>query len=123
MLPENWAEYEDDENLNAFFDTSNWTGNLRVSVIEVDKIIEENYIEDAFKSHSKAKKFITQNGLNGIEYSLKSEEGLMYYWQLFYNNKIIVCSFVLNPKNDIMLNEKEVEKVDGIVSSIKVLQQ
>ena len=33
-LPENWSEYETDENnTNAFFDTIKWTGNLRITVM------------------------------------------------------------------------------------------
>lgn len=32
FLPENWEEYETDEiNTNAFFDTTKWTGNLRIT--------------------------------------------------------------------------------------------
>ncbi|TPG41712.1 DUF3805 domain-containing protein [Flavobacterium pectinovorum] len=30
VLPENWDEYEDEKNTNAFFDITEWTGNLRI---------------------------------------------------------------------------------------------
>lgn len=121
MLPEKWAEYEDDENVNAFFDTENWTGNLRITVIEVNKNIDDNYIEEEFKSRPKAKKIITQNSLTGLKYTEESQDGLMYYWQIFHENKLFICSFILNPENDNNLNKTEIEKVEKIIYSIKAI--
>jgi hypothetical protein len=121
MLPEKWAEYEDNENVNAFFDTENWTGNLRITVVKVAKNIDGNYIENEFKSQTKAEKIITQNGITGFKYTEKSQDGLMHYWQLFHKNKLFVCSFLLNPENETKLNKTEIEKVGKIIDSIKNL--
>ena len=37
ILPYNWSEYElvDEKNTNGFFDTSEWTGNLRVKTLNI----------------------------------------------------------------------------------------
>lgn len=121
ILPENWVEYGDDENVNAFFDKTNWTGNLRVTVIEVNKTIDKIDIEDAFNSHQKAEIISVKNGLTGFKYTEKSHDGLMHYWQLYHKNKLFVFSFILNPKNKLDLDKTEIEKVEKIVNSIKVL--
>ena len=123
ILPEKWAEYEDEENVNAFFDTENWTGNLRITVIELDRNIDDNYIEKEYKSLKNAEKIITQNGYIGFKYLEKSQDGLMYYWQLFYKNKLFVCSFLLNPENNTKLKETELEKVGKIINSLKAFNK
>ena len=121
ILPEKWAEYDDDKNVNAFFDTENWTGNLRITVIDVDKNIDDNYIEKEYNNQKNAEKIITENGFTGFKYIEKSQDGLMYYWQLFHKNKMFICSFLLNPENEKNLNETEIEKVGKIINSIKAL--
>ncbi|WP_181369175.1 DUF3805 domain-containing protein [Flavobacterium profundi] len=123
ILPEKWAEYEDEENLNAFFDTENWTGNLRITVIELDRNIDDNYIEKEYIRLTNAEKIITQNGYTGFKYLEKSQDGLMYYWQLFHKNKMFVCSFVLNLENNTKLKEAEIEKVEKIINSIKAFNK
>lgn len=118
MLPENWDKYEDDENVDAFFDTSKWTGNFRIAVLNVNEAIDEEFIEDNFKSHiGNAKKFTTQNGLKGFRYFESSKDGIIYYWHLFQNKTVFICSFLINTQN--VAYETEIGKVSEIVNSIK----
>lgn len=119
MLPENWAEYEDEDNVDAFFDTSKWTGNFRISIVKVNKNIDREFIEDDFRNHDYAEKIMTQNGLEGFKYSENSKDGKIYYWHLFKNKRVFICSFLINPENSAKINEAEIEKVGGIINSIK----
>ncbi|WP_281234770.1 DUF3805 domain-containing protein [Flavobacterium gelatinilyticum] len=119
ILPENWTEYEDEENVDAFFDTTKWTGNFRISVVKINKKVDRKFIEDDFQSHDYAKKISTKNGLEGFKYSENSRGGKIYYWHLFKNAKVYICSFLINPENNATINEIEIEKVGKIINSIK----
>ena len=74
-IPENWSEYETDEkNTNAFFDTTKWTGNLRITPMNYEiknskEILSEILIEKKGQN-------IDWKNISGISYveNLKNEE-------------------------------------------------
>ena len=121
-LPENWAEYDDEENVNAFFDTSEWTGNLRITPLKIDANKNAELLKSEMESfNGKAEPFKTKTGFEGLRYSEKSNEDFMYYWYVIAENKMFICSFTIDlDKKDNKENQKELTKVTEIVSSIKL---
>ena len=120
-LPENWAEYDDEKNTNAFFDTTDWTGNLRITPIKIDPKKGKELLETEINSFKgKAEKFRTQNGFDGLRYSEKSESDFIYYWYLIVKDKMFICSFTINfTEKATKKNETEITKVTKIIESIK----
>ena len=109
-------EYEnDEENTDAFFDTSKWTGNLRVTPFDYkienaityfsDKITEMNAVELKWKDY------------HGIKYVEKSLEETIYFWQLIKCERLYVCSFTIG---NISGNEikQEIEKIEKTLKTI-----
>ena len=117
-LPENWSEYETDENnTNAFFDTIKWTGNLRITVM--------NYkIENPNKFLSKI--LLEKEGGNinwknwdGIYYVEKTNNEEMNYWYLIQNKKLFVCSFLIGQLKGKKEIKNELTKVENTLKTLK----
>lgn len=121
-LPENWAEYEDEENTNAFFDTTNWTGNLRISILNTNKEITKNHLlNEEANENKEVILFKTKNGYDGKKYFEESTEDFIYYWILILENKLAICSFTIDLKNkNTPENKNEFIKVDRIINSIEL---
>ena len=121
LLPKNWSEYEDEKNTNAFFDTTNWTGNLRITPIEIDP----KKIAALFESHlndikTKSEKFTTQNGFEGAKYAEADGENFIYYWYIIVKDKIFICSFTIKLiEKETQKNKMELIKVNTIIDSIQ----
>lgn len=51
-LPKNWSEYEleDEKNTNGFFDTSEWTGNLRITSLNIQVENPTEFIKNELAS-------------------------------------------------------------------------
>jgi hypothetical protein len=65
--------------------------------------------------------FETQNGFIGLKYQEEFEEDYMYYWYLFKEDRLFICSFTINSKNkNSEKNIKEIEKVNNTLSSIEL---
>jgi hypothetical protein len=122
LLPKNWAEYDDEENTNAFFDTKKWTGNLRITPIQIDPSKSSALLKSEIDSlGGKAELIKTKEGFEGLKYSKKSNENFMYYWYIFAKDKMFVCSFTVDfDKKDSQENQKELIKVTEIINSIKL---
>ncbi|WP_029268851.1 DUF3805 domain-containing protein [Flavobacterium sp. KJJ] len=121
FLPENWAEYEDEKNTNAFFDTIEWTGNLRISSIQIDQKKGDELLESEMKSfEGRAEKLKTQNGFNGIKYSDEDELNFITYWLLIVNDKMFICSFTINiTEKETQKSKLELVKVNKIIDSLQ----
>ena len=121
ILPENWAEYEDEKNTNAFFDTKEWTGNLRITPIKTDpKKIAELLESEVKELKGKAEKFKTKNGFEGVKYSETDKENFIYYWYLIVKDKIFICSFTIKiAEQETQKNKMELIKVNTIIDSIQ----
>lgn len=121
-LPKNWAEYKDEKNTNAFFNTSNWTGNLRITPIKIDQNKREQLLIDEVKSlGSKATLLTTHSGFSGLKFSEESGEDFIYYWYLFAKDRMFICSFTIDTnQKDSNKNKEELLLVSGIINSIKL---
>lgn len=117
-IPENWSEYETDEkNTNAFFDTTKWTGNLRITPMNYEIKNSKEFLSDELTENNAQN--IDWENIRGICYVEKQKNEEIYYWNLIENNKLYICSFTvgnLNGKSEI---ETELNKVAEILKSIK----
>ena len=117
-LPENWNEYESDENnTNAFFDTTNWTGNLRITSMNYKVENSLNFL-NKIQIEKKAKK-ISWSNLQGIYYVENKNNEQIHYWYLIEKNKLYVCSFLIGKLNGKTAIENELNKVENILKTIK----
>lgn len=127
-LPENWVEYEDEENTSAFFNQEKWSGNLRItSFYWHDENIERNqvsnYIQSELKDNTDAK-LIKIGNFDAAFYwrELKEEDSIIYYWVTGTNNHLVLISFTFDKEflNTEIQNE-ELIAVNKIVESITYL--
>lgn len=121
VLPENWAEYEDEKNTNAFFETTSWTGNLRITPLKTDpKKIAELFESEVKALKGRAEKFKTQNRFEGVKYSEAEKENFIYYWYLIVKDKLFICSFTIKlTEKETQKNKMELIKVYKIIDSIQ----
>jgi hypothetical protein len=120
ILPDNWSEYEleDEKNTNGFFDTSGWTGNLRVTPLNIKT---ENPIE-FIRRQLTDKNTNEQNWdkIKAFSYSEASEDLWIYYWYLIENSKVYICSFTIDIDNkETEKNQRELLKVEAILKTLK----
>lgn len=117
-LPENWSEYETDEkNTNAFFDTTKWTGNLRITPIDYKvKNTKEFYRETLAKNNGQD---LNWNNIYGIHYFEIEKDQEIHYWYLIEKNKSYICSFTIGNLKEKYEVEEELKKVIEILKSIK----
>lgn len=119
VLPNNWSEYEliDEKNTNGFFDTSEWTGNLRITPlnIQVDNpydFIKTDLTETDFKE-------LNWKNIQAIHYSEESNDDYIYYWYLIENKRIYICSFTIDSEiRDSDKNRNELVKVENILKTL-----
>jgi hypothetical protein len=117
-LPENWSEYETDEkNANAFFDTTRWTGNLRISTMDYKVKNPKEFLRGTLTENNG--KDINWNNINGVYYSENENDEEIHYWYLIENNKFYVCSFIIGNLNGKTEIEEELNRVIEILKSIK----
>ena len=125
ILPENWAEYEDDEGTFAFFNAHEWTGNLRLTPIRYSSRKDENEAAKYIRKESTKNEgaVITKVGdWDAAFYTKSLDDGnFMYYWVTGTGNIIILCSFTIDKS---FLNTKKHEEelliVEGILNSIQL---
>lgn len=117
-IPENWSEYETDEkNTNAFFDTTQWTGNLRITPMNYEIKNAKEFLRELLREENGQN--IDWKNIRGVYYVENEKNEEINYWYLIENNKLYICSFTvgnLNGKNEI---ETELKKVTEILESIK----
>lgn len=117
-IPKNWSEYETDEkNTNAFFDTTQWTGNLRITPMNYEiknakEFLREILIEENGQN-------IDWKNIRGIYYVRNANNEEINYWHLIENNKLYICSFTVGNLNGKTEKKMELKKVIEILKSIK----
>jgi len=124
ILPANWAEYEldeDEKNTNGFFNTGEWSGNLRITPFDFEIKEPEQLINNELAKHNAER--INWNNISGIFYEEDAEfEDSLYmrYWYLIAQNRLYLCSFAVDPKDkDTENSGKELETVIKILKSLK----
>lgn len=124
-LPENWSEYDDEDGTAAFFNKEKWSGNLRITAVRIT-----NIEADKISSFAQSKTGDDPNAIlvklgnwDTVFYSEKSTDGcIVYYWTMGSSNFWFVCSFTIDDEFfDTERNIKELDVVEEIISSIKIL--
>ena len=117
-LPENWNEYEtDEENTNAFFNTTKWTGNLRITPMNYEIKNQDEYLNKILTE--KGAKKINWKNIEGIYYVENKNKEEINYWYLIQNKQLFICSFIIGHLNGKTEIENELDKIDNILKSIK----
>ncbi|MDX1908283.1 MAG: DUF3805 domain-containing protein [Bacteroidia bacterium] len=120
VLPDNWSEYEleDEKNTNGFFDTSGWTGNLRVTPLNIKIDSPKDFIESELTDTNITE--LNWDNIKAFSYSEASDDLWIYYWYLIENSKIYICSFTIDIENkENEKNRKELIKVEDILKTLK----
>jgi len=127
-LPENWAEYDDEENTFAFFNTEKWSGNLRFThfrSLNVEEGIDEaNQLIHSRLSSKPNALLIKLHEWDAAFYRQEtiSEDCIIYYWITGLKNDWFICSFTFDkPFLSTDWHNNEVIVVGEILSSIKII--
>lgn len=120
ILPDNWSEYEleDEKNTNGFFDTSGWTGNLRVTPLNIKTDNPIEFIKrELTDTNTKEQNW---DKIKAFSYSEASDDLWIYYWYLIENSKVYICSFTIDIDNkETEKNQRELLKVETILKTLK----
>ena len=129
QLPENWSEYDDDDenqNTYAFFNSKQWSGNLRISFIHwkgtSNKDKANNYIQSELLENENVC-IIKINDRNAAFYSKESvDNNLIYFWITGAKNNLFICSFTVDKSHlETDSHTRELGVVEQILHSIEVL--
>jgi hypothetical protein len=127
-LPGNWAEYDDDEDLFAFFNTEKWSGNLRITHFRIENV-ESGTDEANQRIHSTLNNkpgalLIKLGELNAAFYSQETINGecIIYFWVTGAKNDWFICSFTFDkPFLGTDWHNNELIVVSEILASIKII--
>jgi hypothetical protein len=120
ILPDNWSEYEleNEKNTDGFFDTSGWTGNLRVTPLNIKIDNPTDFIKSELKDTNTKEQ--NWDNINAFFYSEASDDLWIYYWCLIENSKVYICSFTIDSDNkETEKNQRELLKVETILKTLK----
>lgn len=128
-IPPDWDEYDDgEEGTYAFFNSKNWTGNLRITPLKVSnssgRDAAAESLESGIKKNRTAQR-IKLGDLDAIYYKEEVEQDgkkmIMYYWHTGKKDMIFFCSFTLDKDMEYnKKNQNELELVQNILSTIKI---
>jgi hypothetical protein len=127
-LPQDWAEYDsEEEGTYAFFNSRQWTGNLRVTAIRsanAESTMGERLLNTTFQEKLFAKRKVLGElqCVSFFEETFGDESTLIYYWYMGKGAIILLCSFTINAS---ILGSRslisEVDLVEQTLASIKLL--
>ena len=128
-IPSHWAEYDDGEDGTfAFFNTSKWTGNLRITPVHIGNSTEspsdklKRLIDEEVEDNQGASK-INVGGYDCAHYKNinTTSEQLVFYWTTGKHNTLLICSFTIDTDEESSSQtEYELETVRQIISSIEI---
>lgn len=126
QIPTNWDEYEDDDiTTHAFFKTTKWTGNLRISTLHWDNLVNEDKAEELLNNELQENKgaiLTKMNEYKCVQYKKieksDNEELIIYYWIFGKNNSVFICSFTTDKALE--QDKQIIIEVENIIKSIKV---
>lgn len=120
ILPHNWSEYEllDEKNTNGFFDTSEWTGNLRITPLNIQVDCPSEFIKSELTDTDYEE--LTWDKIKAFYFSETSDDLYIYYWYLIENLKIYICSFTIDIEiKETDKNHTELVKIEDILKTLK----
>jgi hypothetical protein len=121
-LPEDWDEYDgEEEGTSTFFNSKSWSGNLRVSAIQLERnknVVE--FLQNRFTERRDASQFKLgdKSCISYKEYSEQDgEQNTLYWWLTGKENIIFLCSFTINP--ELELNEEKEQTLNTVLEIVK----
>lgn len=128
-LPTKWEEYDDgEEGTYAFFNTESWTGNFRITPLQltdasnsnadrVDKYISDELIENKGAVKIRLGNFLCTHYKNELLQDRDSH--VIYYWITGMENHIFICSFTIDKKQEETEQTlNEIKTVQNIIKTI-----
>jgi hypothetical protein len=125
-LPENWAEYDDEENTFAFFNTEKWSGNLRITHRRWENVEEgidkASLYNQSELTDSPGAILVKLNKWDATFYIKEANEGdIIYFWITGSKNDLFICSFTFDkPFLHTHWHNDELIVVSEIPGSIKI---
>lgn len=130
-LPSSWTRYEDKEGTYVFFDSTNWSGNFRITPLLFEKSNKNErvaYLENIFQKNKQkdaARIIIKENQCitfkDSIDYE-ENEELVIYYWFLQKEDFVFAFSFAIEKTMDFTeKNSLELEKVVEAIHTLNII--
>jgi len=127
-IPENWSEYEDEEDIFAFFNTERWSGNLRISHLRWTDVADDRdgaaFYNQSEYSNKPGAIEVKLGDWDSTFYSDETIDGkcIIYFWYTGSKNDLFICSYTFDkPFLNLDWHNNEVIVVREILSSIKIL--
>ncbi|MBV8389725.1 MAG: DUF3805 domain-containing protein [Mucilaginibacter sp.] len=123
-LPENWAEYDDEIGTAAFFNTKQWSGNLRITPVRLAETdIDKTPVTVSLYDNQNALVVKLGDWVAEFFSEPSSDDCIIYYWTIGSKSMWFMCSFTIDKKFfNTETNEKELAVVEGIISKIEILR-
>ena len=126
-LPSNWEQYEE-EGSYAFFNTTSWTGNLRITpmVLQersgVQKSNVSRYIEDEISENKHAVKIdLGEYECAFYKSGTRDDDCIIYYWITGKENTLFACTFTIDKEQELSEeNEMELNVIRQVIASIRI---
>jgi len=127
-LPGSWSEYDDDDDLFAFFNTERWSGNLRISYLYLQNDdgsgVDGSFLYNQSELVKHPDAILVKLGKwEAVFYTKETDaDGAIYFWITGSKNDLFICSLSFDKAflgSDWHNNELIV--VAEILSSIKIL--
>ena len=126
-LPANWAEYDDAENVFAFFNTEKWSGNLRITHFRWEGVDADTdkaflYNQSELKDNPGAIS-IKLKEWDATFYSKETDDkDIIYYWITGSKNDLFICSFTFDePFLNTDWHNNELIVVREIIGSLQII--
>lgn len=128
-IPTHWSEYDDGEDSTyAFFNTAQWTGNLRITPVilkenpQVKNIGVTRLIGEEIENNKGAyKPQLGKYDCACYKTETSEPDQVIYYWTTGRENTLLICSFTIDKEQEnSKLNENELEVVRQIITSINI---
>lgn len=124
ILPVDWTDYDDGDDSDAFFNESNWSGNLRVTFLNLSENDASEIISNELLKNEKAIAIVLDRyqGVHYKEVGGIDLESLIYYWIIGQSNELFICSFTIDKINEnTQSNFFALKTAESIVNSIQVI--
>jgi len=126
-LPQDWSEYDsENEGTYAFFNTKEWSGNLRITPFRFENNGgEKNEAINVIQSELVDKPgavLMTVKSWDAAFYIEADEENMIYYWVTGFKNSLFLISFTFdNDAKGTLQHKTTLETVTQILNTIEII--
>lgn len=121
QLPSNWEQYEDAEGTYAFYDPKLWKGNFRITPLQVNNTIDDDFLDSDF-AEGYIEKYLGNYRCTYYKKVIENENLVLYYWHFHKHNLLFICSYTTNTEYDsTSAIAKEIDTAETIIKSITLL--